>query len=244
MLQRSKEQLEAAQRDRAVSEKEVGAVVADLKQATDNLAQKSQARSVMERRIEQMCVEVDAALDGGAMFVVLSDRDSDKDLAPIPSLLMLSAINNHLIRSGRRMQSSLIVEAGDVREVHHVATLIGFGASAVNPYLAMETAELLVRTGRVTGVTPEKAVTNIIYGLGKGVLKTMSKMGISTVASYAAAQAFEAVGLSQEFVDRYFTGVTSILGGVSMDIIAEAADTEVLLQPFSSISTERYAPKA
>jgi glutamate synthase (NADPH/NADH) large chain len=175
----------------------------------------------MERRIEQMCVEVDAALDGGAMFVVLSDRDSDKDLAPIPSLLMLSAINNHLIRSGRRMQSSLIVEAGDVREVHHVATLIGFGASAINPYLAMETAELLVRTGRVAGVTPEKAVSNIIYGLGKGVLKTMSKMGISTVASYAAAQAFEAVGLSQEFVDRYFTGVTSILGGVSMDIIAE-----------------------
>ena len=175
----------------------------------------------MEHRIEQMCGEVDEALDGGAMFVVLSDRDSDKDLAPIPSLLMLSAINNHLIRSGRRMQSSLIVEAGDVREVHHVATLIGFGASAINPYLAMETAELLVRTGRVTGVTPEKAVSNIIYGLGKGVLKTMSKMGISTVASYAAAQAFEAVGLSQEFVDRYFTGVTSILGGVSMDIIAE-----------------------
>jgi glutamate synthase (NADPH/NADH) large chain len=175
----------------------------------------------MEHRIEQMCGEVDEALDGGAMFVVLSDRDSDKDLAPIPSLLMLSAINNHLIRSGRRMQSSLIVEAGDVREVHHVATLIGFGASAINPYLAMETAELLVRTGRVTGVTPEKAVSNIIDGLGKGVLKTMSKMGISTVASYAAAQAFEAVGLSQEFVDRYFTGVTSILGGVSMDIIAE-----------------------
>jgi glutamate synthase (NADPH) large chain len=175
----------------------------------------------MERRLDEMCAEVDSALDAGAMFVVLSDRDSDKDLAPIPSLLMLSAINNHLIRSGRRMQSSLIVEAGDVREVHHVATLIGFGASAINPYLAMETAELLVRTGRVTGITPEKAVTNIIYGLGKGLLKTMSKMGISTVASYAAAQAFEAVGLSHEFVDRYFTGVTSILGGVSMDIIAE-----------------------
>lgn len=175
----------------------------------------------MELRLEQMCVEVDSALDNGAMFIVVSDRDSDKDYAPIPSLLMLSAINNHLIRSGRRMQSSLIVEAGDVREVHHVATLIGFGASAVNPYLVMETAELLVRTGRVSGVTPERAVTNVIYGLGKGVLKTMSKMGISTVASYAGAQAFEAVGLSQGFVDRYFTGVTSILGGVSMDIIAE-----------------------
>ena len=175
----------------------------------------------MERRLEQMCAEVDSALDDGTMFVVLSDRDSDKDLAPIPSLLMLSAINHHLIRTGRRMQSSLIVEAGDVREVHHVATLIGFGASAINPYLAMETAELLVRSGRVTGITPEKAVANIIYALGKGILKTMSKMGISTVASYAGAQAFEAVGLSQEVVDRYFTGVTSILGGVTMDIIAE-----------------------
>ncbi|MEY4898721.1 MAG: hypothetical protein RL294_532 [Actinomycetota bacterium] len=175
----------------------------------------------MERRLDQMCAEVDSALDDGAMFVVLSDRDSDADLAPIPSLLMLSAIHHHLIRTGRRMQSSLIVEAGDVREVHHVATLVGFGASAINPYLAMETAELLVRTGLITGITPEEAVANIIYALGKGLLKTMSKMGISTVASYAGAQAFEAVGLSTDVVDRYFTGVTSILGGVTMDIIAE-----------------------
>jgi len=175
----------------------------------------------MERRLEQMCDEVDSALDDGVMFVVLSDRDSDSDFAPIPSLLMLSAVNHHLIRTGRRMQSSLIVEAGDVREVHHVATLIGFGASAINPYLAMETAELLVRTGRISGVTPEKAVANIIYALGKGILKTMSKMGISTVASYAGAQAFEALGLSHDVVDRYFTGVTSILGGITLDIIAE-----------------------
>ena len=175
----------------------------------------------MEQRLDQMCEEVDSALDAGAMFVVLSDRDSDKDFAPIPSLLTLSAIHHHLIRTGRRMQSSLIVEAGDVREVHHVATLVGFGASAINPYLAMETAELLVRTGRIPGISPEEAVSNIIYALGKGLLKTMSKMGISTVASYAGAQALEAIGLSTEVVDRYFTGVTSILGGVTMDIIAE-----------------------
>ena len=175
----------------------------------------------MEQRLDQMCREVDSALDNGAMFVVLSDRDSDKDFAPIPSLLMLSAIHHHLIRTGRRMQSSLIVEAGDVREVHHVATLVGFGASAINPYLAMETAELLVRTGRIPEITPEEAVANIIYALGKGLLKTMSKMGISTVASYAGAQAFEAIGLSTDVVDRYFTGVTSILDGVTTDIIAE-----------------------
>ncbi|MEN9740697.1 MAG: hypothetical protein RLZ72_963 [Actinomycetota bacterium] len=175
----------------------------------------------MERRIEAMCTEVDSALDDGIMFIVLSDRDSDQDFAPIPSLLMLSAIHHHLIRTGRRMQSSLVVEAGDVREVHHVATLVGFGASAINPYLAMETAELLVREGRITNVTPEKAVANVIYALGKGVLKTMSKMGISTVASYAGAQTFEALGLSQELIDKYFAGTTSLLGGVTLDIIAQ-----------------------
>lgn len=175
----------------------------------------------MERRLDAMCAEVDSALDDGITFIVLSDRDSDQDLAPIPSLLMLSAVHHHLIRAGRRMQSSLVVEAGDVREVHHVATLVGFGASAINPYLAMETAELLVREGRISNVTPDKAVANVIYALGKGVLKTMSKMGISTVASYAGAQTFEALGLSQELVDKYFAGTTSLLGGITLDILAQ-----------------------
>ncbi len=175
----------------------------------------------LEKRLTAMCNEVDVALSMGVHFVILSDRDSNADLAPIPSLLMVSAVHHHLIRQGRRMQTALIVEAGDVREVHHVATLIGFGASAVNPYLAMETAENLVRRGRLDGVTPEKAVKNIIKALGKGVLKTMSKMGISTVASYAGAQAFEAVGLSREFVDTYFSGTTSLLGGITIETIAE-----------------------
>jgi len=174
----------------------------------------------MQRRLDEMCAEVDLAIERGAEFVVLSDRDSDKDFAPIPSLLMLSAVHHHLIRAGTRMRAGLIVEAGDVREVHHVALLIGYGASAVNPYLAMETAEDLVRRGLITDVTPEKAVANLIKALGKGVLKIMSKMGISTVSSYAGAQCFEAVGLSQEFVDRYFTGTRSILGGVGIDVIA------------------------
>ncbi len=108
-----------------------------------------------------------------------------------------------------------------MREVHHVATLIGYGASAINPYLAMETCENLVRQGMISGITPEQAVKNVIKALGKGVLKIMSKMGISTVSSYAGAQAFEAVGLSQAFVDRYFTGTSSILGGVDIDVIAK-----------------------
>ncbi|CAI7659829.1 unnamed protein product, partial [Penicillium discolor] len=137
----------------------------------------------LAERLTEMCAEVDQAIEDGAEFIILSDRDSNKDLVPIPSLLM----------------------AGDVREVHHVATLIGYGASAINPYLAMETVEHLVRTGYITGISPEKAVKNLIYALGKGVLKIMSKMGISTVSSYAGAQVFEAVGLSQEFIDAYFT---------------------------------------
>ena len=152
----------------------------------------------MQKRIAQMCAEVDEAIEDGAEFIVLSDRDSNKDLAPIPSLLMLAAVHHHLIRNETRMKCGLVVEAGDVREVHHVATLIGYGASAVNPYLAMETVEYLVRAGYITGITPEKAVKNLIYALGKGVLKIMSKMGISTVSSYAGAQVFEAIGLSQD----------------------------------------------
>jgi glutamate synthase (NADPH/NADH) large chain len=174
----------------------------------------------MADRLARMCEEADDAIADGAQFLVLSDRDSNADLAPIPSLLMLSAVHHHLIRQETRMKVGLVVEAGDVREVHHVALLVGYGASAINPYLAMETAEQLVNSGMISGVTPEKAVKNLIKALGKGVLKIMSKMGISVVGSYAGAQAFEAVGLSQEFVDQYFTGTTSLLGGVGIDVIA------------------------
>ena len=115
----------------------------------------------------------------------------------------------------------LVVESGEVREVHHVALLIGFGAAAVNPYLAMESAEDLVRQGVITGITPEKAVRNLIKSLGKGVLKVMSKMGVSTIASYTGAQIFEAIGLSSEVVDEYFVGATSRLGGAGIEIIAQ-----------------------
>ncbi|HEU4466071.1 MAG TPA: glutamate synthase central domain-containing protein, partial [Agromyces sp.] len=174
----------------------------------------------LRARLAELCREVDEAIDEGASFIVLSDRDSTKDLAPIPSLLMLSAVHHHLIRSETRMKVGLVVEAGDVREVHHVALLVGFGASAVNPYLAMETCENLVRSGVLASVTPEQAVRNVITALGKGVLKIMSKMGISTISSYAGAQAFEAVGLAQEFIDEFFTGTTSKLGGVGIDVIA------------------------
>jgi len=174
----------------------------------------------LEKRLEALCQEADSAIEQGALFLVLSDRDSHQDLAPIPSLLMLSAVHHHLIRGHKRMQVGLVVESGDVREVHHVALLIGFGASAINPYLAMETVELLARTGVIDAIEPEVAVRNVIKALGKGVLKIMSKMGISTVASYAGAQAFEAIGLSPELIDTYFTGTTTVIPGVGLDIIA------------------------
>jgi glutamate synthase (NADPH/NADH) large chain len=171
-------------------------------------------------RIEGIRAEVSEAIKNGARIVVLSDRDGDSEEAPIPSLLLTAAVHHHLIRERTRTRVSLLIESGEVREVHHVALLIGFGASAVNPYLAMESAEDLVRQGVITGITPEKAVANLIKSLGKGVLKVMSKMGISTIASYHGAQVFEAIGLSNDVVDEYFTGLTSRLGGVSLDTLA------------------------
>ncbi|MGN6577317.1 MAG: glutamate synthase central domain-containing protein, partial [Nocardioides sp.] len=172
-------------------------------------------------RIDEVCQEVSDAIADGARIIVLSDRHSTRDLAPIPSLLLTAAIHHHLVREKTRTQVGLVVEAGDVREVHHVALLIGYGAAAVNPYLAMESVEDLARSGVYVDIEPEKAVRNVIKSLGKGVLKVMSKMGISTVASYTGAQIFEALGLSQELVDRYFTGTVSQLGGVGLDVLAE-----------------------
>ncbi len=175
----------------------------------------------LRQRIQEIRAEVSQAIKDGAHIIVLSDRDGDSEDAPIPSLLLTSAVHHHLIREKTRTQVGLVVETGEVREVHHVALLVGFGAAAVNPYLAMESAEDLVRQGVIKGITPEKAVANLIKSLGKGVLKVMSKMGISTIASYTGAQVFEAIGLSREVVDEYFTGLTSRLGGVSLDVIAE-----------------------
>jgi glutamate synthase (NADPH/NADH) large chain len=175
----------------------------------------------LRERLNEIKAEVSQVIEDGARIIVLSDRDGDAENAPIPSLLLTSAVHHHLIREKSRTKVGLVVEAGDVREVHHVALLIGYGAACVNPYLAMESAEDLVLQGVITGITPEKAVKNLIKSLGKGVLKVMSKMGISTIASYTGAQVFEAIGLSQEVVDEYFVGTTSRLGGVSLDVIAQ-----------------------
>ena len=176
--------------------------------------------SALKARLHGIFAEVSQAIADGHRFVVLSDRDSNAEFAPIPSLLLTAAVHHHLIREKTRMQVGLIVEAGDVREVHHVALLVGYGAIAVNPYLAMESAEQLAYDGELGDITPEQAVKNLNKALGKGLLKVMSKMGISTVASYRGAQVFEAIGLSQDLIDAYFTGTTSRLGGVGLDVIA------------------------
>ncbi|HET8914568.1 MAG TPA: glutamate synthase central domain-containing protein, partial [Propionibacteriaceae bacterium] len=177
--------------------------------------------AALRARLDELCAEISAAIADGARIIVLSDRNSNAELAPIPSLLLTAAVHHHLVREKSRTQVGLVVEAGDVREVHHVALLIGYGAAAVNPYLAIESVEDLARHQVYTSVEPERAVSNVIKALGKGVLKVMSKMGVSTVASYTGAQIFEALGLSREVVDRYFTGTTSKLGGVTLEQIAE-----------------------
>ena len=190
-------------------------------------------------RLAEICAEADAAIADGARLIVLSDRHSDAEHAPIPSLLLTSAVHHHLIRTKQRTQVGLLVEAGDVREVHHVALLIGYGAAAVNPYLAMETVEDLVRAGTFLpgDMEPEAAIRNLIKALGKGVLKVMSKMGISTVASYRGAQVFEAVGLDEEFVDTYFHGTATKIGGAGIDVIArEVAARHAKAYPPSGIA--------
>ncbi|MFH9470040.1 glutamate synthase large subunit [Streptomyces clavifer] len=194
-------------------------------------------------RIEEICTEVDAAIEDGARLIVLSDRHSDAEHAPIPSLLLTSAVHHHLIRTKQRTQVGLLVEAGDVREVHHVALLIGYGAAAVNPYLAMESVEDLVRAGTfIEGIEPERAIRNLIYALGKGVLKVMSKMGISTVASYRGAQVFEAVGLDEAFVAQYFKGTATKIGGAGLGIVAkEVAARHAKAYPASGISASHRA---
>ncbi|MFI1987982.1 glutamate synthase large subunit [Actinoplanes sp. NPDC020271] len=170
----------------------------------------------IKARLTQICRHVSEAIEDGVRILVLSDRDSNADLAPIPSLLLTAAVHQHLVREQTRTQVALVVESGDCREVHHAAVLIGFGAAAVNPYLAFESVDDLIATGVLTGIDPRKAVRNYVKALGKGVLKIMSKMGISTVSSYCGAQVFEAVGLDNKLLQRYFAGTSGRIGGVGL----------------------------
>ena len=169
--------------------------------------------------IERIRTEVSTAIAGGVDLVILSDRYATDELAPIPSLLITAAVHHHLIREKTRTRVGLVIETGEAREVHHIALLLGYGAAAVNPYLVFDVLRDLSREGHIA-TTPRQAAKSYIKACGKGVLKVMSKMGISTVASYTGAQVFEAIGLGQAVIDEYFTGTTSRLGGVGLDTIA------------------------
>ncbi len=168
-------------------------------------------------RVKRECTD---AIADGATILILSDRDCDADHAPIPSLLLTSAVHQHLIAEGTRTQVGLVVESGDCREVHHVALLIGYGAAAVNPYLAFESIDDQIARGLLPGIDSAKAIENYCKALSKGVIKVMSKMGISTIASYTGAGVFESFGLSVELVEQYFPGTAAKLGGAGLEVLA------------------------
>jgi glutamate synthase (NADPH/NADH) large chain len=178
--------------------------------------------AALRQALDELCERASQAVRDGCAAIILSDRDHDREMAPIPSLLACAAVHHHLLREATRTQTCLVVESGEPREVHDFCLLIGFGASAIDPYLALETVDELVRQG-VVRAKPEKARKNYISAVVKGVVKVISKMGISTVHSYHGAQVFEAIGLRADVVDRYFTGTASRVGGVGLDVIAEEA---------------------
>ncbi len=213
----------------------------------------------MERALERICTQAHEAVAAGVNIIVLSDRRLNRHQAPIPSLLAVSSVHHHLVREGIRLRAGIILESGEPREVHHFATLIGFGVSAVNPYLLLETLDelvfkgLIVRPGVAGGMAAggaaggaagangagpsngagaadgeaslgvEEAAQNLVKAIDKGLLKTISKMGISTIQSYRGAQIFEAVGLDREVIDRHFTGTASRIGGVGLQVLAREA---------------------
>ncbi len=178
----------------------------------------------LERALDGVCRRASLAIKNGYTMIILSDRGVDEEYAPIPSLLALTAVHNHLVREKTRTQVALIMETGEPREVMHFCLLIGYGASAVNPYLAIETIENMANNGLLPdGVDFDKALKNYIKSINKGLLKVASKMGISTLQSYRGAQVFEAIGLNKSLIDKYFTGTASRIEGIGLDVLAEEA---------------------
>src|SRR5205085_5763585 len=175
----------------------------------------------LEKAVTELCAKIDGAIRDGYNVVVLSDRGLNTEWAPIPSLLAVAGVHHHLIRAGTRTQVGLVLESGEPREVHHFALLIGYGCGAINPYLAFETLDDMIRQGLLTGVDHKTACKNYLKGAMKGVVKVISKMGISTIQSYWGAQIFEALGLNKSIIDKYFTWTPSRVGGVGIDVIAK-----------------------
>ncbi len=178
----------------------------------------------MERRLEALCQEAYNQVDHGANILILSDRNLGPERVAMPSLLAVGAVHHHLVRAGTRLRTGLVIESGEPRDIHHMATLIGYGAAGINPYLMFESLdELADRSLLPEDLEREEAEQRIVKAIGKGLLKTISKMGISTIQSYCGAQIFEAVGLEPELIDTYFTGTASRIGGVGLEVLAAEA---------------------
>src|SRR5438552_7099985 len=175
----------------------------------------------LERALESLQRQASQAIADGANILILSDRGQSRERAAVPSLLATAAVHHHLVRRGERTRCGLVVETGDAREVHHMCLLIGYGAGAVNPWVAFETLDDMIRQGILTGSDHTKALKSYVKALNKGILKVMAKMGISTLQSYCGARICEAVGLCRDLVDRYFTGTASRVSGIGIDLIAE-----------------------
>src|SRR5262245_39873878 len=195
----------------------------------------------LELALKNLCNRASLAIKSGYTLLIISDRGIDEENAPIPSLLSLAALHNHLVREGSRTQVALVVESGEPREVMHFSLLMGYGASAINPYLAIETLEDLSKRGYFPESVPfDKALKNYIKSVNKGLLKVASKMGISTLQSYRGAQVFEAIGLNKSVIDKYFTGTASRIEGVGLDVLAREAKMkhDHAFQPVTNADTE------
>src|SRR5204863_6451818 len=186
----------------------------------------SEGANGLERAMEELFAKATQAIKEGVNILILSDLGIDAENAPIPSLLAVSGLHHHLIREGTRTRVGLVLESGEPREVHHFSLLIGYGAGAINPYLAFETLDDLIRQGLLKEIEHKTACKNFVKAAVKGVVKVISKMGISTIQSYRGAQIFEAIGLHHTVVDKYFTWTASRVEGVKLDIIAK----EVLMR--------------
>ena len=173
----------------------------------------------LQNAVETLCSDAEKAVDEGKNYIILSDRGIDKDKAPIPSLLAVSAVHHHLISKRKRMQIDIVVESAEPREVMHFALLFGYGASIINPYMSFAVIDKLVNDKAIQ-LDYQKAEENYVHSINKGILKIMSKMGISTLRSYRSSQIFEAVGIHQDVIDRYFEGTVSRIGGIGLDEIA------------------------
>ena len=195
--------------------------VGEVRATTLSTRFNAQGEGSLQEALDRLCRQASQAIADGYSIIVLSDRGVDADQAPIPSLLATSAVHHHLIREGTRTRVGLVVESGEPREVHHFCLLLGYGAGAINPYLALATAQDLAERGELNGTKPDYAVKNYVKANEKGLLKVMSKMGISTVQSYRGAQIFEAVGLNQDFIDRYFTWTPSRVEGIGLEVVEE-----------------------